>query len=54
MNPCKDCTERHFKCHGECEKYKEWKSANAKEYKRDDATNFLVDNARKQIRRNKK
>lgn len=22
--PCKDCTERHLRCHGECEKYKEF------------------------------
>ena len=20
-SPCKDCQERHFKCHGECDKY---------------------------------
>ena len=25
MTPCKDCTERHPKCHGECERYKKWK-----------------------------
>lgn len=25
--PCKDCTERHFKCHSQCEKYTEWRKA---------------------------
>ena len=23
--PCKDCKDRHLGCHGECEKYKEFK-----------------------------
>lgn len=23
--PCKDCTDRHYKCHSECEKYKAYK-----------------------------
>lgn len=23
--PCKDCTDRHFKCHAECERYREFK-----------------------------
>ena len=22
---CRDCTERHIGCHGECSRYKEWK-----------------------------
>lgn len=22
--PCKDCTDRHLKCHGVCEKYKQY------------------------------
>ena len=22
--PCKDCTERHIKCHAECDRYKQW------------------------------
>lgn len=25
-NPCYKCTERHFKCHAECEKYADWKA----------------------------
>ena len=24
--PCKNCTDRHEACWGECEKYKAWKS----------------------------
>ena len=24
-SPCKDCTERHMKCHGECSKYIEFR-----------------------------
>lgn len=23
--PCKDCTKRHFKCHSECDGYKQFK-----------------------------
>ena len=23
--PCKDCPDRHYKCHSECEKYIEYK-----------------------------
>lgn len=26
-NPCKDCTARHVGCHGDCDRYKEWKAA---------------------------
>ena len=25
ISPCKDCTERNMKCHGKCERYKNWK-----------------------------
>lgn len=25
--PCKDCEERHFKCHSECERFHEWDKA---------------------------
>lgn len=28
--PCKDCDERHPHCHGECEKYKEYKRVSEK------------------------
>ncbi len=28
--PCKDCSERHPHCHGECEKYKQFQEASAK------------------------
>lgn len=24
--PCKDCEDRHFGCHSECEKYKLWQT----------------------------
>ena len=27
LNPCKDCSRRHFKCHSECEDYKEFRQA---------------------------
>lgn len=33
--PCKDCSERHPHCHGECEKYKKFQedsSKNKEEY----------------------
>ena len=23
--PCKDCPDRHYKCHSECERYKEFR-----------------------------
>ena len=23
--PCKDCPDRHYKCHSECERYREFK-----------------------------
>ena len=26
--PCKDCPERHYLCHSECEKYLEYKKQN--------------------------
>lgn len=26
--PCKDCTERHIGCHGECERYQEYDRQN--------------------------
>lgn len=29
--PCKDCTERHFKCHGQCEKYQTFVESKAAE-----------------------
>lgn len=25
LSPCKDCSERHIKCHSECEKYAKYK-----------------------------
>lgn len=28
--PCKECPERHLHCHGECEKYKEYKEQSEK------------------------
>ena len=27
--PCKDCENRHFKCHGECEEYEKYKENSA-------------------------
>lgn len=28
--PCKDCPDRHYKCHSECEKYKAFIAENEK------------------------
>ena len=33
--PCKDCTERHIRCHSECERYKEFKKRNAERLARE-------------------
>ena len=47
MCPCKDCTERHFKCHSECGKYKAFTDEleQIRENRRRDAefTCYLVD-----------
>lgn len=32
--PCKDCTERHIRCHSECEKYIAFHEARQKELER--------------------
>lgn len=35
--PCKECPDRHPRCHGECEKYKEYKKQseiNKEEYRK--------------------
>ena len=32
MTPCKDCKDREFKCHGKCERYKQWKRDHDKEH----------------------
>ena len=53
-NPCKDCTERHHKCHSECEAYQQWKTANARPYKRDEAAEFLLANITKQKRKDRR
>lgn len=29
--PCKNCKNRHFKCHGECDLYKDYVEQNNKE-----------------------
>ena len=29
-NPCYKCPERHYKCHGECQKYIEWQAEREK------------------------
>lgn len=31
--PCKNCEDRHFKCHGECDRYKEFVAQNNLERK---------------------
>ena len=30
MTPCKDCKDRTEKCHGKCERYREWKKEHEK------------------------
>lgn len=50
-SPCKDCKERHSKCWGHCEQYKEWKANNVKPYARDEASEFLIKSIEKQKRR---
>ena len=30
--PCKECTERHLRCHSDCVRYKEWLDNFHKEY----------------------
>ena len=34
--PCKNCIERHHKCHADCERYKEWKEPYEKARKQKD------------------
>lgn len=34
MGPCKDCSDRHARCHAECEKYGEFVRVHAEEKKR--------------------
>ena len=37
-NPCKNCEDRYVGCHGECDRYKEWKDVvEEKRQKRIDA-----------------
>lgn len=34
QSPCKDCPDRHMKCHGTCEKYLDYKERHWAEKKR--------------------
>lgn len=42
--PCKECAERHLRCHSDCERYKKWADNFHKEYekyrKRNDIENY--------------
>ena len=50
-NPCYQCEERHFLCHGECEAYKAMKERIAQEHAARDAArdlrDFSIDGVRK-------
>ena len=45
--PCKDCEERHTKCHAQCSEYKEWsnsrKEAEIKSRKKQAAEREAID-----------
>lgn len=57
-NPCKDCKERHKKCHGHCEKYKAAKAEHAEMmmeiYKEQHVSGYLADQAAKRAKRYKR
>lgn len=42
--PCKECTKRYLRCHGECIRYREWHANGRSEYelyrKQKDITNY--------------
>ena len=45
-NPCKDCTDRHQRCHAECEKYAAWSAEHekrrAENLKHSETTYFIM------------
>lgn len=43
---CKGCNERHYKCHSECQKYKEWKQ------EQEDIKNYLKEQNRDEHKQN--
>jgi len=53
-SPCKDCPDRHEKCHMECEKYLNWKDdvkATARNKQQDDQRYIISDTKRKWLNR---
>lgn len=57
-NPCKDCKERHKKCHGHCEKYMAAKKEHAEimmEINRErHVSEYIADQAAKRAKRYKR
>lgn len=59
MTPCYECDDRNLECHGRCEKYLAWKTANEKRREEmiqeakanDDAREYVLAQQRKNKRR---
>lgn len=56
--PCKDCTERHLHCHGECDKYKafvEWNEERlAKKREAVNMRNFHIERKMRNVERKRR